>query len=155
MNNFDKRLFVWDLFSLKLCLGLFPNFPNPSLILLSSPINQAQNPSSPSPSLARFSLFLNNRRCQAITCTGRKVENILQNLLESMKNYNSNFNYNREKTLKLRSSLCLRLGSLRSSGKWILFSIDRVNVKLFWNFSPWITDGVAQLLSNEISKRLR
>ena len=73
-----------------------------------------------------------------------------------MKNYNhSNPNYKREKTLKLRSSLYLRLGSLRTSGKWILFFVDRVNVKLFWKSSPWITYGVAQLLSNEISKRLR
>jgi len=64
-------------------------------------------------------------------------------------------NSNKREKLKLRSSLCLRLGSLRNGGKWFLFSVDRVNVKLFWNSSPWITDGVAQLLSNEISKRLR
>ena len=36
-----------------------------------------------------------------------------------------------------------------------MFSIDQVNIKLFWKPSPWITDGVAQLLSNEISKKLR
>ena len=89
-------------------------------------------------------------------CTGRKVESILQNFLESIKSYNnSNSNYIREKTLKLRSPLFLRLGSLRSGRKWILFSIDRVNVKLLQNFSPWMTDWVTQLLSNEIPKRLR
>jgi len=48
-----------------------------------------------------------------MSCTCRKVESVLQNFLRSMKNYNnSNSNYNREKTLKLRSSLCLRMGSL-------------------------------------------
>jgi len=51
-------------------------------------------------------------------CTGRKVEGILQNFLESMKRYNNlNSNYKKEKTLKLRSSLYLRLGSLYSDGK--------------------------------------
>ena len=53
------------------------------------------------------------------------------------------------------SPLYLKLGSLCSSGKYILFFIDRVSVKLLWKSSPWITDGVAQLLSNEILKRLR
>jgi len=35
-----------------------------------------------------------------------------------------------------------------------LVPVDQVNVKLFWESSLGITDGVAQLLSNEISKRL-
>ena len=69
---------------------------------------------------------------------GNLKESKLQNFLESMKSYNSNFNYKREKTLKLKSSLCLRLGSLRSDVN--LFFVDRVNVKLFWNSSPWIAD---------------
>jgi len=60
-------------------------------------------------------------------------------------------NYKREKTLKLKSSFCLKLGSLYSSKKWILFSIDQVNIKLLQNSSPLIIDGVAQLLCNEIS----
>ena len=70
-----------------------------------------------------------------------------------MKDYNNfkNFNYKREEIFKLKSPLYLMPGSLRSGGKWILSSVDRVNVKLFQNFPPWITDGVAQLLSNEIS----
>ena len=43
-----------------------------------------------------------------ISCTGREFESILQNFLELMKSYNnSNFNYKRKKTLKLRSSLYL------------------------------------------------
>ena len=87
---------------------------------------------------------------------GVRVEKlkILQNFLESMKDYNnSNFNYKREETLKLKSPLYLVLGSLRRFEKWILFFIDRVNIKLLQNFSLWITNGVAQLLSNEISKR--
>jgi len=80
---------------------------------------------------------------------------VLQNFLELMKDYNNSksSNYKREKILQLKSLFCLMLGSLRSSEKWILFFIDRMNVKLLWNFSPWITDGVAQLLSNKISKR--
>jgi len=51
------------------------------------------------------------------------------------------------------SPLYLKLGSLCSGRKWILFSVDQVNVKLFWESSLQITDGVAQLLSNGISKR--
>ena len=56
---------------------------------------------------------------------------VLQSFLESMKSYNSSFNYKREETLKLRSPLYLGLGSLRSGGKWVLFFVDRVNVRLF------------------------
>ena len=48
-------------------------------------------------------------------CTRRKVEGILQNFLESIKSYNNlNSNYKREETLKLKSSLYLRLGFLLS-----------------------------------------
>jgi len=48
----------------------------------------------------------------------KKDESVLQNFLESMKSYKSKFQLQeREKTLKLRSSLYLRLGSLRSGGK--------------------------------------
>jgi len=35
-----------------------------------------------------------------------------------------------------------------------LFSVDQVNVRLFWESSLQITEGVAQLLSKWISKRL-
>ena len=73
-----------------------------------------------------------------------------------MKSYNHlNSNYKREKTLKLKYSLYLKLGSLRSGEEWILFFVDRVNVIIFWESSLQIMDRVAQLLSNKISKRLR
>jgi len=66
-----------------------------------------------------------------------------------MKDYNNikNSDYKREKTLKLKSSLYLKLGSWCSDGKWILFSVDRVNISVFWELSLRIMDGVAQLLS--------
>ena len=67
-----------------------------------------------------------------------------------MKSYNhSNPNYKREKTLKLRPSLYLRLGSLRSGRKWFLFFVDPVNVRAFWESSLQIMDGVTQLLSKQ------
>ena len=52
------------------------------------------------------------------------------------------------------SPFCLKLGSLCSGGKSILFFVYQVNGKLFRKSSLRITDGVAQLLSNEISKGL-
>jgi len=91
----------------------------------------------------------------AISYTIGKLKR-LQSFLESIKVYNNSYsNYKREEILKLKSPLYLMLGSLCSGGKWILFFVDRVNVKLLQNFSPWITDGVARLLSNEISKGFR
>ena len=62
--------------------------------------------------------------------------------------------YKREKIFKLKSSLCLMMGSWYNGEKWILFSIDRVNVTIFWESSLQTMDEVAQLLSNKISKRL-
>ena len=61
----------------------------------------------------------------------------------------------REEIFKLKFPLCLVLGSSRGGRKWFLFSVDRVNVKLLRHLSPWTTDGVAQLLSNENSKRFK
>ena len=49
---------------------------------------------------------------------GGNVESVLRNFLESMKiTTTQNSNYKREKIIKLRSSLYLRLGSLHSDGK--------------------------------------
>ena len=50
-----------------------------------------------------------------------------------MKDYNNlkNSDYKREKIVKLKSYLCLMLDSSRGGGKWILFSVDRVNVNVF------------------------
>ena len=85
----------------------------------------------------------------------RKLK-ILQSFLESRKNYNnSKSNYKREEIFKLKFPLCLVLGSSRGGRKWFLFSVDRVNVKLLQHLSPWTTDGVAQLLSNGISKKYK
>ena len=97
-----------------------------------------QNKSHISRSRARIQFVANYiLKSRAYKCTGGDVESALQIFLKSMKSYNhSNSNYKREKTLKLRSSLYLRLGSLRSGGKWFLFSVDRLNVKLFWKSSP-------------------
>jgi len=68
-----------------------------------------------------------------------------------MKDYNnSDPNYKREEMFKLKHPLYLMLGSLR---KVNLFYVNQVNVKLLQSFSSRITDGIAQLLSNEISKR--
>ena len=62
--------------------------------------------------------------------------------------------YKRGKMLRLESSLCLMLGSSGGGGKWILFSVDRVNVKNFWGYSLWMADGVTQLLSTRNLKEI-
>jgi len=109
-----------------------------------SPQHATPSPTRGSPSFEEGSCF-----------RGKIRDNV--SYLESMKDYNNlikNFNYKREKIFKLKSLVYLRLSSLRGSGKWILFFVDRVNVKLFGKSSPWITDGVIHLLSNGISKGL-
>jgi len=63
-----------------------------------------------------------------------------------MKDYNpNNPDYMREKIFKLKPSLYLMLSSWCSSGKRILFFIDRVNVITFWESSLRTMDGVTQL----------
>ena len=73
-----------------------------------------------------------------------------------MKDYNNlkNSDCKREKIFKLKSSLYLMMGFSRGGGKLILFFVDRVNVSVFWESSLQNMDGVARLLSSEISKRL-
>jgi len=53
--------------------------------------------------------------------------------------------YKREEIFKLKSPFYLMLSSWCSGGKWFLFSVDRVNVGVFWESSLRIMDGVAQL----------
>ena len=35
-----------------------------------------------------------------------------------------------------------------------MFFVDRVNVTIFWEYSLWNMDGLAQLLSKKISKKI-
>jgi len=62
--------------------------------------------------------------------------------------------YKRGKTFTLESLLYLVLGSWFDGGKWILFSVDRVNVRTSWESSLWIADGVTQLLSTKNLKEI-
>ena len=63
-----------------------------------------------------------------ISWMGWKLKAYCKIFLNQWKITTQNFNYKREMTLKLRSSLCLRLGSLRRGEKWILFSVELVNI---------------------------
>jgi len=66
---------------------------------------------------------------------------ILQSFLESMKDYNnSNSKYKGEEIFKLKSPLSLMSGSSHGGGKWVLFFIDEVSVKLLWEYSYWIAN---------------
>ena len=61
--------------------------------------------------------------------------------------------YKRRKMLRLESPLYLMLGSSGGGRKWILFSVDRVNVKNSWGSSLWMVDRVTQLLIDQGSQR--
>ena len=83
------------------------------------------------------------------SCTGQKIENMYCKIfLNQWK-----IPITREKIFKLKSFLYLMLGSCCSGGKWILYSVDWVNVSVFWKSSLQTMDRVAQFLSNKISKR--
>jgi len=62
--------------------------------------------------------------------------------------------YKGGKMFRLESPLCLVLGSWCDSGKWILFSVDRVNVRTSWESPLWIADGVTQLLFTKNLKEI-
>jgi len=65
-----------------------------------------------------LSIIVNDNESWVFTNVRGENLKILQIFFESMKHYNkSKFNYKREKTLKFRSSLYLKLGSLRNGGK--------------------------------------
>jgi len=58
-----------------------------------------------------------------------------------MKDYNnSNSKYKGEEIFKLKSPLYLMSGSSGDGGKWVLFSVDKVSVKLLWEYSLWIAN---------------
>ena len=75
------------------------------------------------------------------TLYGARKLKILQSFLKSMKDYNnSNSKYKGEEIFKLKSPLCLMSGSSHGGGKWVLFFIDEVSVKLLWEYSLWIAN---------------
>ena len=88
-----------------------------------------------------------------IFCFLGKIKSVLNLYLIVKKLQRINNPITKERRM-VGSPLYLMLGSLCSGWKWILFFVDQVNVELFWKSSLWITDEVAQFLSNEISKRL-
>ena len=72
-----------------------------------------------------------------------------------MKSYhNSKFHLQEREDTQVQIFSLLSLGSLRSDGKWVLFSVDRVNVTIFWESSTWMVDEVTQLLSNKNLKEI-
>ena len=84
-------------------------------------------------------------------CLVGKIEDRgVNSLFDCKENYSGSIIlYKRGEIFKLRSLLCLKLGSWCGDGKWILFFVDRVNVRTSWESSLWIVDEVTQLLSTK------
>jgi len=68
---------------------------------------------------------------EATWCTCGKFENICIAKFLWINEKLQKLKFQLEETLKLRSPLYLGLSSLRYGKRWVLFSIDRVNVRLF------------------------
>ena len=66
-----------------------------------------------------------------------------------MKNYNGSIlRLQERKDIQAQIFPLFSVGSLCGDEKWLLFSVDRVNVTIFWETSLWTVDEVTQFLPN-------
>ena len=99
---------------------------------------------------------LYRHKTSPVTVWWGKIEDRDENSLSDCKeNYNGSIIfYKRGEIFKLKYPLYLIPGSWCSDGKWILFSVDWVNVRTSWESSLWMVNEVTQLLSTKDLKEI-